>query len=305
MSGRVMLSESAIPFLIATTSIFGLLLLHTMQPTLRHLRGEEVVSLSMLSSIAIPSERSACGSSYRLKLPSEMSAYPFCVESLVDNALWRRAQAAMTGKLYTTHCSRQYGQELPSTKSGFWELPPGYDYDLDEPLAEAISVVTEGGSLADLGAGLGLYSRYIRNTGRVRNITAYEGMPDVEQRTDGFVHRVDLSIDSPFDEHYDWIMSLEVGEHIPPNRMAAFLNTVTVHARTGVVLSWATPGQTGTGHVNELDSRVIRGEMAQRGFYSDHCAESILRSVSALPHYQRTAMVFRRIRESMAASRAT
>jgi 2-polyprenyl-3-methyl-5-hydroxy-6-metoxy-1,4-benzoquinol methylase len=289
-----MLTDSLISSVAVGIFFFGLLLIHVKHPSLRHARGEEPLSLTMLSLIAIPPERQICAEPYRLSLPAAVSQKPFCVESHADYALWRRAQVAMSNKLYTTHCAHQLGQELPSSLSGFWELPPGYDYYLDEPLADAISLVVEGGTLADLGAGLGMYSRYILDTGRIRNVTAYEGMPDVEKRTNGFVRRVDLSMDDPFVEHYDWIMSLEVGEHIPPPCMAAFLNTVAGHARKGVVISWATPGQGGAGHFNELDSRTIRGEMARRGFFSDHCAEGILRSVSALSHFQRTVMVFRR-----------
>ena len=36
---------------------------------------------------------------------------------------------------------------------------------------------------------------------------------------------------------------LQVGEHIPPHLEAAFLGNLIRHARRGLVLSWAVPGQ--------------------------------------------------------------
>ena len=43
----------------------------------------------------------------------------------------------------------------------------------------------------------------------------------------------------------DWVMSLEVAEHIPPQFTDAFLRNVRCHARVGAVISWALPSQRG------------------------------------------------------------
>ena len=42
---------------------------------------------------------------------------------------------------------------------------------------------------------------------------------------------------------YDWVMSLEVAEHIPQDYEAIFIDNIVRHAREGVVLSWAVPGR--------------------------------------------------------------
>ncbi len=49
---------------------------------------------------------------------------------------------------------------------------------------------------------------------------------------------------------YDWVISLEVAEHIPAQFEAVYMDNIARHAREGVVLSWARPGQGGYSHVN-------------------------------------------------------
>jgi tryptophanyl-tRNA synthetase len=44
---------------------------------------------------------------------------------------------------------------------------------------------------------------------------------------------------------YDWIISLEVAEHIPEKYEAVYLDNIFRHAKEGIILSWAVPGQIG------------------------------------------------------------
>lgn len=48
----------------------------------------------------------------------------------------------------------------------------------------------------------------------------------------------------------DWVVSLEVGEHIPAAGEANYLHALDAAACRGIILSWAAPGQGGHGHVN-------------------------------------------------------
>lgn len=41
---------------------------------------------------------------------------------------------------------------------------------------------------------------------------------------------------------YDWVISVEVGEHIPAKFQNIYLDNLVRHAREGIVLSWAVPG---------------------------------------------------------------
>jgi tryptophanyl-tRNA synthetase len=44
---------------------------------------------------------------------------------------------------------------------------------------------------------------------------------------------------------YDWIISLEVALHIPEKYEAVYLDNILRHAKEGIILSWAVPGQGG------------------------------------------------------------
>ena len=64
---------------------------------------------------------------------------------------------------------------------------------------------------------------------------------------------------------YDWVLSLEVGEHLPKRHEAAFLENCHRHNARGMVLSWATRGQGGTGHVNEQDNDYVKAAVCAMG----------------------------------------
>ena len=49
---------------------------------------------------------------------------------------------------------------------------------------------------------------------------------------------------------YDWVVSLEVAEHIDAKFEAIYLSNIVRHASEGVIISWAVPGQSGEQHIN-------------------------------------------------------
>jgi len=105
---------------------------------------------------------------------------------------------------------------------------------------------------------------------------------------------MDLSIPNYLEMKYDWVMSLEVGEHIPAKYESIFLGNVFRHAKEGVVLSWAVPGQDGHHHVNNHDNNYVIERLEEHGFAYDAVAAQGLRDVSTLPWFKNTLMVFRR-----------
>jgi hypothetical protein len=62
------------------------------------------------------------------------------------------------------------------------------------------------------------------------------------------------------------VISLEVGEHIPKEHMATYLDNITYHAEQYLITSWAVRGQDGFGHVNCLDNHEILPEFEKREF---------------------------------------
>jgi tryptophanyl-tRNA synthetase len=61
---------------------------------------------------------------------------------------------------------------------------------------------------------------------------------------------MDLTIPQYGIRQYDWIISLEVAEHIPEKYEAVYLDNIFRHAKEGIILSWAVPGKGGLSHIN-------------------------------------------------------
>lgn len=64
------------------------------------------------------------------------------------------------------------------------------------------------------------------------------------------------------------VISLEVGEHIPEEKSGAYLDNVT-RFKGDVVMSWATPGQAGIGHINCQSNEWVIEKMKNRGYELD------------------------------------
>eukprot|EP00198_Chlamydomonas_reinhardtii_P011870 XP_001701207.1 hypothetical protein CHLREDRAFT_153390 [Chlamydomonas reinhardtii] len=131
---------------------------------------------------------------------------------------------------------------------------------LDRPLCDAIARLVAGAHVADFGAGRGQYGTCLVSSpaananngynassaaasavtavgGSVGAVsyTAYDGGEGVEAVTGGAVRFLDLAEPTWLGVGYDWVVSLEVGEHIPPHLEAAFLGNLIRHARRGLL----------------------------------------------------------------------
>ena len=122
----------------------------------------------------------------------------------------------------------------------------------------------------------------------------YDGNPSTPQITGGVGKIADLSQPLDLNRSFDWVLSLEVGEHLPQEYETTFIENLDRHSSRGIVLSWAVIGQGGHGHFNERNNSYIKGVMAQYGYLNDLAAESGLREQSTLEWFQNTIMVFRR-----------
>ncbi len=74
----------------------------------------------------------------------------------------------------------------------------------------------------------------------------------------------------PFDlgRSFDFVQSLEVGEHIRREASETFVETITRHAKGVVAFSAAVPGQGGEYHVNERPLDFWRGLFRERGYHA-------------------------------------
>ena len=121
---------------------------------------------------------------------------------------------------------------------------------------------------------------------------AFDGNPNTVELTGGLGKVLDLSIPLDRPTMYDWILSLEVGEHIPGEFEQIFLDNMANKATTGIILSWAIPGQHGDGHVNCKSNRYIISQMKQRGWRYDRKTAGNLREKATLGWFKNTIMVF-------------
>jgi len=124
----------------------------------------------------------------------------------------------------------------------------------------------KGTSIIELGAGCGCYANFLNYVGF--DIKAFDGTPDVAKLTNGIVNEADFV--KPMDlKPATWVMSMEVGEHIPKEAEGKFLKNIVDHAVEGVILSWAIPGQGGEHHVNELSNDALQAKMQALDFVHD------------------------------------
>jgi hypothetical protein len=178
--------------------------------------------------------------------------------------------------------------------TGAWNGVVPHSFDSSLAAALYTFFMTEGARLVnDFGCGNGAYTNYLDS--RRISCIGYDGNPQTPTMGGKLCSVLDLSIPVYLNPKPDWILSLEVGEHIPREREGVFLQNLVNNSIDGVVLSWAVPGQTGDGHVNERPNNYIKSWFARVGWENDMVVEEILREDSTLPWFKNTLMVFRRL----------
>jgi hypothetical protein len=117
-------------------------------------------------------------------------------------------------------------------------------YGQSDKLAKLFS----GGSVLDLGAGLGNYEADWERKGLIGkadgivSVRMFDGAENVEKVTGGRAKWADLT--EPLEDVLpaDWVLSLEVGEHIHAGTASeAFIRNLHEHNLRGTVVSWGVP----------------------------------------------------------------
>ena len=97
----------------------------------------------------------------------------------------------------------------------------------------------------------------------------------MEQWTHGYVHWLDLTLPVSLPKA-DWVMSLEVGEHIPNRFEALFLRNLHAHNCRGIILCWAELVRFGKNHINNHDEAYIANRVTQLGYRLRHDLNHII-----------------------------
>ena len=104
-------------------------------------------------------------------------------------------------------------------------------------------------SISDFGAGVGQYGHGLLSRHPHMQWRGYDGAGNVEEYTSGFVRWFDLSIALAL-PRTDWVVSMEVGEHISARGEGMYIRNLHAHNCRGIILSWAKLNQWGKDHVN-------------------------------------------------------
>lgn len=122
----------------------------------------------------------------------------------------------------------------------------------------------------DLGCGIGRYVSELERAGFVAlGIEGHPHAPSVAVTPSIIVADVSEGIYGLCDIPTGSVISLEVGEHIHPERAGQFLDNLSAFCKRTLILSWAIRGQGGHRHIHELDEQEIVPMVEARGFRLD------------------------------------
>jgi len=177
-------------------------------------------------------------------------------------------------------------------ETGIWSLRLAKKrHKCDLTLTDMIITLFNPEKAIDLGCGNGQYCSILESHGW--SIIGYEGTKDVKSL--GFfdkIEEVDLSKPLLPSILYDFVLCLEVGEHIPPKHEEVFIDNVCGMASKYLLFSWAVEGQRGTGHINNHSNEYIINEISKRGLYYKKKLTRLLRKSASFKYFKNTVMVF-------------
>lgn len=178
-------------------------------------------------------------------------------------------------------------------EKGFWENQTLEGHCYDKQLSEAMVKFFKSQDakyVVDFGCGHGQYVNYL-NDNNIKSI-GFDGNPYTSNFSK-FCSQKDLTENIDLSEKPDWILCLEVGEHIPEKYEHVLINNIHKNNKNGVLLSWAVEGQGGDGHVNCKNNEYIKNIFVNLGYTNLLEEENKLRDFSSLSWFKNTIMVFK------------
>ncbi len=113
---------------------------------------------------------------------------------------------------------------------------------------------------------------------KLQKIESFDGGPLIETQSNGRVKYLDLTLPIYHLPFYDWILCLEVIEHIPPDYEDIVIENLVRHAKYGVVLSWDRERKEGYNHVNGREQKYIDEKMGAHCFYNNRTMSNFLKN---------------------------
>jgi 2-polyprenyl-3-methyl-5-hydroxy-6-metoxy-1,4-benzoquinol methylase len=200
--------------------------------------------------------------------------------------------------------------DINNSVRGHWILKPSrphreykvgnFTFDLpehhvgpDQTIVNFLINISQAHSILELGAGVGQYARSILFKNPNTFYTAYDGAENLDRYSLGLVQQKYLDVPQQLPMH-DWVVSLEVGEHIPHTSERCFVSNLHRHNREGIILSWVILGQFGYGHVNNHSPKYILKLFNDLGYGLNIELTNILRKSVHYPWFKRSLYILQR-----------
>jgi len=164
----------------------------------------------------------------------------------------------------------------------------------DNKLVRGLSKFLKHKTVASFGDGPGVYKKKIIRLHQVISYDAFDGAPYAELTTNNRVKFLDLSVPIYHLNKYDWIISLEVAEHIPAKFESVYVDNLVRHAKEGIILSWSKEGQEGHSHVNNRNADYVIKLMESKKFNHDIEGTKYLKNKSSFYWLQDNINVYRK-----------
>lgn len=170
----------------------------------------------------------------------------------------------------------------------------GGEHMTDMLLVQALSQFLQNKKVGSFGDGPGAYKRELMKLNQITVYDAYDGAPYCEETSEGRVKFMDLTVPQYGIPMYDWVISLEVAEHIPMEYENVYVDNLVRHAKVGIILSWAVPDQEGLAHVNNRPLAYVVNLMEFHGFRHDLNASKMLQEAASFDWLRTNINVYRR-----------
>ena len=184
-------------------------------------------------------------------------------------------------------------------ETGIWHLDTARRrHSFDGSLASRIVSMYRPFMTADVGCGNGRYCKFFKDHGWP-NVHGYEGTQDIKKLgVYDDIMVVDLTKRRWVEITYDFVLCIEVGEHIPTKFEQVFIDNLCEYVHKDLILSWATPGYKGRGHFNEQTNEYVISEFEKRGLIYMLNHSEVLKKATSLKWFKDTLMIFRRKRDN-------
>jgi SAM-dependent methyltransferase len=182
------------------------------------------------------------------------------------------------------------------SETGAWNIQGSkfdHEHVYDSVLSSALVKFAKKQNVSksyDFGCGPGKYVEEFRKNGI--EASGYDGNPITSQIKNCSVQ--DLTSEFQLDP-VDFLLCLEVCEHVPKTYEDSLLKTINRHVNPGgtLILSWAVIGQGGFGHVNCQNNDYVINKFKTLGYEYNEIESLLLRSeVSNATWFRNTILVF-------------